>query len=469
MALTTRTRATQPPAGSPSELRLYRSWLMAIALVLPLVLSLAGFASLQRGAPMWPKPLVEAPHRGAVLAADGTVLAEGPAEVRYYPQGTLAAGLLGFTGAVQPDGRYGLEGLEYTLDARLQSGDTVRLTIDPTLQAAAESQLAASIRANEAQTGSAVIIEVGTGRVLAAASYPTYDPNTWSTSSREAMVNRPFLYQYEPGSVMKPFVVAGLLESGRLRPDEMLDTPMHLRVGTKTFRDVVQHDPVLNVSDILRFSSNTGTIEMAKRFTSAELHAWVGAFGFGQEMPLRSTFTRPGLLNAWDRWVPQDHASVSIGQSVSTTALQLAAAYTVFANDGWYVPPRLVEDEAVPPPHQVLSPEVAMTIRHMLTYTVEASGLRASRIPGVATAGKTGTADIFDTTRGSYTPGDYVVSFAGMFPADQPTVVMVVYVDRPRVSTSSTLVAAPLFRAIGSEVVAHWGLAPGERVVADRE
>jgi cell division protein FtsI (penicillin-binding protein 3) len=464
MALITRT-----PAASPTELRLYRSWLMAFVLVVPLVLALAGFAALQRGAPIWPGPLLEAPHRGALLAADGTVLAEGPAEARHYPQGTLAAGLIGFTGAVQPDGRHGLEGLEYTLDARLQAGDAVRLTLDPTLQAAAESRLAESVQATGAESGSVVILEVGTGRVLAAASYPTYDPNSWSGVGREAMVNRPFLHQYEPGSVMKPFVVAGLLESRRLAPDEVLATPMHLRVGTKTFRDVVQHDPTLSVSDILRVSSNTGTIAMGGRFSSAELHAWLAAFGFGQEMPLRSAFTRPGLLNAWERWVPQDHASVSIGQSIATTALQLAAAYAVFANDGFYVPPRLVEDEPVPVPHQVLSPEVAMTIRHMLAYTVEGSGLRASRIPGVTMAGKTGTADIWDAAQGGYSPGDYTVSFAGMFPAEQPSVVMVVYIQKPRTSTSSTLVAAPLFRAIGSEVVAHWGIAPGERLMADRD
>lgn len=463
MALTTRAQA-----GGPTELRLHRGFLVAAVLLLPLMLALVGFAALQRGAPAWPQALVEAPHRGALLAADGTVLAEGPAEARHYPQGSLAGPLLGFTGAVQPDGRYGLEGLEYTLDARLQAGQAVRLTIDPTLQAAAESQLAASVVSTGAESGSAVILEVGTGRILAAASYPTFDPNAWSSAPRATMLNRPFLHQYEPGSVMKPFVVAALLESGRLHPNDLIESPMHLRVGLKTFRDVVQHDPVLSVADVLRYSSNSGTIQMAQRFSSAELHAWLAAFGFGQEMPLRSTFTRPGLLNDWGRWVPQDHASVSIGQSVATTALQLAAAYAVFANDGHYVPPRLVEDEAVPPPHQVLSPEVAMTVRHMLQHTVEGSGARASRIPGVTTAGKTGTADIYDVHTGTYTAGDYTLSFGGMFPVEQPSIVMVVSVDRPRASTSSTVVAAPLFRAIGSEVLAHWGLAPGGRVVADR-
>jgi cell division protein FtsI (penicillin-binding protein 3) len=454
------------PQTSPTELRFYRRWLMGPALTLPLVLALVGFVALQRGAPAWPDALVEPTHRGRLLAGDGTVLADGPAEDRRYPQGTLAGPLVGFTGAVQPDGRYGLEGLEYTLDARLQAGESVQLTIDPTVQAAAESRLAETVLETEAENGTVVVLEVGSGRVLAAASYPTFDPNAWPSASRDAMVNRAFLQQYEPGSVMKPFVVAALLESGRLGPDEVVDTPMTLRVGDKTFRDVSQHEPELSVADVLRVSSNTGTIAMAQRFESAELHAWLAAFGFGQELPLRSTFTRPGLLNASGRWVPQDHASAAIGQSVATTALQLAAAYAIFANDGRYVPPRLVEDEPVPPPHQVISPEVAMTVRHMLTYTVESGSLRQTRIPGVATAGKTGTADIFDSASGSYLPGDYTLSFAGMFPAEKPAVVMVVTVQRPRTSTSSTLVAAPLFRAIGSEVVAHWGIAPGQRVVA---
>jgi cell division protein FtsI (penicillin-binding protein 3) len=185
-------------------------------------------------------------------------------------------------------------------------------------------------------------------------------------------------------------------------------------------------------------------------------------------MGLRSTFTRPGSMIDWERWVPQDHATVSIGQAMSTTALQLAAAYAVFANDGLYIAPRLLEDESVPAPHQVVSPEVAMAMRSLLTYAVDGSGMRASKIPGFSVAGKTGTADYYDPRVGAYTAGDYTVSFAGMFPADRPDVVMVVYVEKPRTSTSSTVVAAPLFRMIGSEVVASWGLAPGERLEAGR-
>jgi cell division protein FtsI (penicillin-binding protein 3) len=158
--------------------------------------------------------------------------------------------------------------------------------------------------------------------------------------------------------------------------------------------------------------------------------------------------------------VPQDHATIAIGQGVATTNLQLAAAYAVLAQDGVYVAPRLVEDEWVPPTHRVLSPETAMSVRHMLAYTVEAGSLRSSAAPGVATAGKTGTADVYDAERGGYVPGAYAVSFAGMFPVDRPEIVMVVTVHEPVTLTSSTLVAAPLFRAIAAEVVAHWAVSP---------
>ena len=448
------------PAATPAELRLHRGALIAILATMPLLAALWGFASQQRGAPTWPADLVDAAPRGRILSSDGQVLADGPVGARRYPQGTLAGPLVGFTGAVQPDGRYGLEGFEHTLDARLQTGEAVVLTIDASLQAAAESRLAEAATLYQARSATAVVLEVGTGRVLAAASWPSYDPNAWRTSDPAAMRNRPLVQQYEPGSVMKPFLVAGLLESGRLDPRERIEAPMTLRVGWKTFRDVTQHDPVLSVADVLRYSSNTGTIALAQRFESPELHAWLAAFGFGQEMGMRSTFASKGSLTDPARWVPQDHATIAIGQGVATTNLQLAAAYAVLAQDGVYVAPRLVEDESVPPSYRVLSPETALAVRHMLAYTVEAGSLRQSAVPGVPTAGKTGTADVYDADLGSYVAGKYAVSFAGMFPVERPEVVMVVTVHEPVTLTSSTLVAAPLFRAIGAEVVAHWAVAP---------
>ena len=451
---------------APSELRLTRRYLMVVLLCIPLLFALAGFGMHQRNMPVWPQPLVEDVPRGKILAADGTILAEGSVGRRSYPQGELAAHVVGFAGNIQPDGRYGLEGLEYTLETTLQAGHDVFTTIDPTLQAAAETKLAHAVAEAEADNGAVVILEARTGRILAAASYPQFDPNRLETFGWDRMQNRAFLQSYEPGSVMKPFVIASLLETGRLATYEQIESPMHRRVGTKTFRDVAQHDPVLSVPDILRYSSNTAMLELTTRFEPHELHAWLQHFGFGQDLALDSAFTRSGQLNAWERWVPQDQASITIGQSIATTPLQLAMAYSIFANDGVLVPPFLVEGEGVPAPRRVLSPEVARTVRDMLTYTVDESGLRLAEIPGVEVAGKSGTADVFDLSEGRYIDGDYSLTFAGMFPAHRPDIVMVVTVQKPRVSTSSTYVAAPLFRAIGSEIVAGWGIAPGTAPVA---
>lgn len=450
----------------PTELRLARGPLLLILMALPLLAALAGFGLQGHSAPTWPTPPAIAPERGRILAADGTVMADGDVASRRYPQGPLAAHVVGFSGSVQPDGRYGLEGVEYTLDARLQAGLDATLTIDPILQAAAERQLEAAAIEHEAENGSVVMLEVGTGRIVAAASFPSFDPNRQGAYSRSVIQNQAFLQQYEPGSVMKPFVIAALLQSGRLTPNEVIDAEPTLRVGDKTFRDVARHDDRLAVRDILRFSSNTAMLHLTERFEPQELHAWLRHYGFGQTMPLRSAYTRPGLLNPWQEWVPQDQASVTIGQSVSTTPLQLAAAFSVFANDGVYVPPTLVEGEATPDPHRVLSSEVARSVRDMLRYTVEESSLVTSRIPGVSVAGKTGTADIYSPEQGTYPDGWYSLTFAGTFPVEDPKIVMVVMLQKPHPDSTSTFVAAPLFRAIGSEVVAHWGVAPGPERLA---
>lgn len=464
-------RRLRLPGGPQAvlELKLRRARLITATLFLPLLAALASFASQQDGVARFPQPPVESVSRGALLAADGTVLAGGPVAARTYPFGDVTANLIGFTGRVQPDGRYGLEGLEYFLDSELAAGVDVVLTLDPTVQAVAARLVAEAALTHGAESGSAVVVEVGSGRILAAASYPSYDPEAFADANREQLANRPFTQVYEPGSVIKPLVVAGLLESGRLAPGELVDSPMTLRVGEKTFRDVAQHESVLSVAEVLAYSSNSGMIHLGQRFSSAELHEWLLRFGIGQPLDLTTTYTRSGILNDWFRWVPQDHAANSIGQNLSTTALHLAAAYSVIANDGVYVPPRLTESEQLPAPHRVLSPEVAQGVRSMLGRVMQTGGLAAAALPSVSSAGKTGTADIYDVTSGTYVPGEYAVTFAGMFPVERPQVVVVVSLHKPQVNTSSTYTVAPLFRAIGSEILASWGQGPRpDTVVAGR-
>ena len=449
------------PTATP-DLRLTRRALLLFCLALPLVAAFLGFASKSATLPDPPKALTEPARRGAILGSDGTVLAEGAVEHRRYPQGTLAANVIGFSGAEQPDGRFGLEGLEFSLEDRLAVGENVTLTLDPSLQAVAQAEVKRAVRAFRAESGAAVMIETGTGRILAAASFPDYDPNHQGrVRDRGDIVNRAFLQQIEPGSTMKPFVVAALLQDGRVKPGEIIDTPMTLRVGDKTFRDVAQHEETLPLKDVLRYSSNSGMIHLGERFSSPELYEWYRRYGFGESVNLTYAYDRSGQLRAPEGWVPQDHASATIGQSLTTTELQLATAYSIFANDGLYVPPRLVEDEPWRMPHRVLSPEVARAVRSMLVHTVEESGLKVAKIPGVLVGGKSGTADVFDPSQGRYVDDEYTMHFAGFFPADAPRVTLAVFVHKPKLEgATSTFVAAPLFGAIGRETVALWGLPP---------
>lgn len=454
-------KSTEQRTHVADSLRVKRRPFVLLCLFLPLVLALYGFIEQQTSAPFWPSEPREAQVRGKIVANNGLILAEGPVEARRYPQGSLAAHLIGFSGARQDDGRFGLEGIELVMDARLQAGEMVILTIDPQLQSIAESRLANTVEAFEAENGAVVMIETGTGRILAAASYPTYDPNFQaSVRDRTAIVNKAFMHRFEPGSVMKPFVIAALLESGRMHASEIIDSPMTLRVGNNTFRDVAQHDPELSVWDILRYSSNSGMINMGRRFSDDELRAWLYHFGFGQDVGTPSVYSRPGILRQTP-WVPQDQASIIIGQSMSTTALQLAATYSIFANDGYFVTPYLIEGDPTPEPREVISVETARLMRAMMQYTVEKSNIRHAMTPGVSVAGKTGTADIFDASQGMYIKGDYTLTFAGMVPADTPEYTLIVTLQKPSGNATSTYVAAPLFGDIISEATALWHL-PGQ-------
>lgn len=447
------------------QVRRVKGWLVGLLVLLPLVGSMVGFARLGNQAPVWPGQLADDPPRGSILARDGSVLAAGPVNNRRYPQ-SLAAQIVGFSGKLQPDGRYGLEGLEYTYDSLLQSGQDLQTTIDPVYQSIAQSHLEAHALEYGAESGTVVMLKVGSNEILASASWPSYNPNDRSGSLPEHFINRAFLYQYEPGSVVKPFVVAALLESGRLEPDELIEAEQHRRVGSQTFSETVWHEPELTPYDVLRYSSNTAMTHLTERFSPEELYVWLTHFGFGRDLGMSSVYTRSGGMNHWSTWVPQDQASVTLGQGVSTTTLQLATLYSIFANDGVLVSPRLLAGEHVTEARRVLSSATAREVRSMLAYTVETSGLRNSMIPGMTLAGKTGTADIYDVAQGTYVDGDYTLTFAGMFPAEDPEIVMVVSLMKPETGATATYMAAPLFQAIGTEIVATWDHTPPRNPLA---
>ncbi|MGL4608891.1 MAG: peptidoglycan D,D-transpeptidase FtsI family protein [Trueperaceae bacterium] len=445
---------TPDVGGEGSVLRLRRRYLVLLLLIVPFALAFYGFFNRQNVSPNFPSIPTEMLERGRILSRDGIIFAEGPAEQRKYPQGPLAAHVVGFSGKLQKDNTYGLEGLEDTKDNALQQPRDIVITLDANIQAIAQEALKKTAMNLSVDTGSVVILESNTGRILAAASYPEFDPNTQAQVRNRAIIsNKAFLHQYEPGSVMKPFVVASLLESKKLNLDSLIDTPMKKTVGEKEYQDSAEHAPQLNPWDILRYSSNSGMINMSlEYFSDTELFDWLNHIGFGHAVNTPSIYTRAGQLDPTP-WVPQDQASRTIGQSVSTTTLQLAAMYNIFANDGVYLTPYLVEGDTLPQPRRVFSSSVATTMRTMLEYVVQQGQLNDIMPRELDIAGKTGTADSYDSREGKWID-DYTLSFAGFFPAQNPKITMVVSLQKEGASNMSTYIAAPLFAEISKNMSA---------------
>lgn len=400
--------------------------------------------------------------RGSILTLSGTVLAKTVDDQRVYPQGPLAGQLVGMVNA---DG--GLEGLEHVYDERLAHGQNVTLTIDPTVQAAAEAVLGREVKDKQGDYGAVVALEVKTGRVLAAASYPPFNPASWRSFSAADRRNRPFLDTFEPGSVIKGLVVAAALNDGTTTPNTSYDTPMTRRVGQRwgsTIHDAVPHAPRLTTADILRYSSNVGMSHIAEGFSYQRLRGYLLDYGFGKSVELPAVNAQSGQLQPLARWNDLVRATNAFGQGMSVTLLQLAAAYNTVANDGFYVPPQLVADEPQPPGHRVLKPEAARAVRTMLRNAVDNQIARAAGIKGYSLGGKTGTAQV--VVDGRYSDTIYNSTFAGFFPAEQPRVTLVVMVHGARKEHHGSQVAAPIYRDIAAEVLSEWGLPPEEPAAA---
>ena len=483
------------------------------AMLLLSLLAFAGmvyaYAQIDMGLPE-PKEVVSSVTRGRILTENGLVLAQTVNKRREYPQKTLAGPLVGFMGKEK-----GMAGLELSFESRLAAGKDVTVTLDPTFQAVAESTLAQYTEEHGGQSGSLVALEVGTGRVLAVANYPAFDPNpdywqvvthqvgtrklvsvvrdtpaglqvqpnpnpakgsvdesqTWTEERpvREnldpiASINHAFIDSYEPGSVAKALSVAALLNDGAVDLEQWFSTPMTRQVGRYTIHDVVSRPTgmnSLNVQGILRYSSNVGMSHLVQNYPPERLHAYFAAYGLGQTLELGGVHAENGILNDWQRWGDIGRVNNSFGQGFSTTTLQMAAAYNVLAEDGLYLRPQLVLEGKVLKPHithQVLKPETARTVRQLLQYIVEEGIPGQAGVPGYEVGGKTGTAQIVVGSRYSSTLFNSV--FSGIFPLSSPRVSMVVMVHGAKKQYHGSQLAAPIFRDVAAEMVSQWGLAP---------
>ncbi|BDP41866.1 penicillin-binding protein 2 [Deinococcus aetherius] len=427
--------------------------LIALAMFLTLVWA---YAQLEWGVPQGVKKTA-VQSRGAILAADGRVLAGSVNGKRVYPMGPLAGQVVGMLGATE-----GLEGLEYAYDRRLAAGEDLRLTLDPGVQSAAERALATAIPKHQAEYGSVVVLETRTGRVLAAASYPPFDPNRWREYSGDDRRNRPFLDVFEPGSTVKGLVVAAALNEGLTTPNTKYETPMHRFVGGRwgsTIRDAVAHPKALTTRQVLRYSSNVGMSHLVEHFPAEKMRGYLGRYGFGEDVNIPTVMTSTGRLQPLRKWDDLVRATNAFGQGMSSTTLQLAAAYNAVANDGLYVSPRLVEGEPAGERREVLRPETARITRAMLQAVIEEGIPHQAGLKGYALAGKTGTAQVSEGAKG-YASDIYDSVFAGFFPADAPRVTVAVMVHGAKLEYHGSQLAAPIYRDIASEILSRWATAP---------
>ncbi|WP_018609351.1 peptidoglycan D,D-transpeptidase FtsI family protein [Uliginosibacterium gangwonense] len=402
---------------------------------------------------------------------------------RFYPVGEVASHLIGFTDVDDK----GQEGIELALQSELvgqpgsrrvirnrrgeivedvesirqpQDGKDVPLALDAKIQYLAYSALKQAVDANKAKAGAAVVLDAKTGEILALVNEPTYNPNNRVKLTGEQVRNRAFTDSYEPGSIMKPFVISMALESHRYRPDTIIDTNGgHLTINGATIGDSHAHG-ALTVSQVIQKSSNIGTAKIALTFPPEQMWQLYNDLGFGQPLKMGFPGEVGGRMRPYKTWRPIEQATMSYGHGISVTLVQLAHAYLAFARDGDLIPLSLTRVDS-PPMHgkQVFSPEVVKQMRLMLESVVGEGGTaQKAAVPGYRVGGKTGTA--YKLENGHYVRR-YVASFVGVAPMSNPRVVVAVMLDDPLGGQHfGGDVAGPAFSQIMGSTLRWMGVSP---------
>ena len=402
---------------------------------------------------------------------------------RYYPAGETAAHVVGFTD-VDEVGQEGIElafqealagraGSRRVIKDRLgqivedvesvrpaRDGSDVVLALDARIQSLAYRELKRAVEAHRAKGGGIVVLDVGTGEVLALANLPSYNPNNRARLTGEQVRNRAVTDQFEPGSTLKPFTVALALESGHVSPLTTIQTaPGSLTIGPATIRDA-HPAGALTVEQVIQKSSNVGAAKIALALPAESIWGMFDGIGLGAAPRLGFPGEALGKVRPYKTWRPIEQATMSYGHGISVSLVQLARAYTVFARDGELVPLSLVKVDNSPAGKPLLSQKTAVAVRHMLELAVEPGGTAPrARIMGYRVAGKTGTAH--KQEHGGYVPDKYHSSFVGFAPASRPRLVVAVMIDEPGAGQYyGGQVAAPVFSQVMAGALRLLGVAP---------
>jgi cell division protein FtsI (penicillin-binding protein 3) len=404
---------------------------------------------------------------------------------RYYPAGDAAGHVVGFTN-VDDAGQEGLElaydhwlngtpGRKRVLKDRLgnivesvesvtlpQRGKDLVISIDRRIQYLAYRELKQTVAAHGAKGGTAIIMDVRTGEILAMVNQPGFNPNNRTTLDSRLFRNRAVTDLFEPGSTVKPFTIAAALSSGKYSPRSLVNTtPGLVRVGSKTIHDEHNYG-WLSVTRVIEKSSNVGAAKIALDLGREPLWRMMSSVGLGQSVGIGLPSEASGVLRAPNTWAPVDNATLAYGYGISVSTLQLARAYGVLASDGLLMTPTLLLQHQLVAGKQVLDAALAKQIRHMLERAVGAEGTgRAADLPFYRVAGKTGT--VHKLINGAYADDRYLSLFAGFAPVTDPRLVMVVTVDDPtRGGYFGGQIAAPVFHHVMAGALRLMNIAPDE-------
>nr|VFJ47057.1 MAG: Cell division protein FtsI/penicillin-binding protein 2 [Candidatus Kentron sp. DK] len=412
---------------------------------------------------------------------------------RYYPIGEVAAHVVGFTN-IDDQGQEGIElvydewlrgadGEKRVIQDRLgrfvedvesirppQRGKNLTLSIDERIQYLAYRTLLAGIQRNSARSGSAVVLNVDTGEILAMVNQPSYNPNNWSDRVSSRFRNRAVTDLFEPGSTIKPFTVASALMTGQFRPDTLLDTsPGFFKIGRYVIRDTRNYGTI-DVSTIIKKSSNVGASKLAQSTPKEAMWRILSGVGFGDVSLSTLPGEASGSLPHFTEWSDIHQVTLSFGYGLSVTPLQLAKAYSVIASGGLLRAIRIESARGQPPMEgkRILPADVALQIRQMLESVTDLDGTgKQARVDGYRIAGKTGT--IRKSVAGGYSHDRYIATFAGFGPVSNPRLVIIVTIDEPSAGEYyGGKVAAPIFSEIMSGGLRLLGIPPDEHSIRAR-
>jgi cell division protein FtsI (penicillin-binding protein 3) len=409
-----------------------------------------------------------------------------PDSRRTYPQGALAAQVIGAVGS-ENEGLTGLEAGEEdvlggddgerhivkdalgdpirleTID-EAEDGSDIQLTLDPAIEAKTEQVLAEVGETYSPKGATAIVVDPRSSEVLAMANWPPVDPGDLSEASSEDLLNRATGFTYEPGSTFKAFTVAAALEEKEVTPETPFGLPSTLRVADRVIEESHARGPVtMTVSEILAYSSNVGAATIGLQMGAEKFSRWIDRFGFGRITGVEFPGEEQGLVLPLDEYSGSTMGNLPIGQGLSVTPMQMVAGYTAIANGGVLKRPRLIqrvdgEPVEAPKGRRVIDADVASQVRTMLEGVLGPGGTASEvSVPGYTLAGKTGTAEVAED--GTYSKTKFVASFIGFAPAQNPRLLVAVIVDQPQGSDYyGGSVAAPAFGSIAAFALPYLGV-----------